>query len=102
MTTKITVVYDNPDEPEVFEAGYPEQRALARNIPGVIRLESAKVWPKEDGSPLPAYRLLDLSFTDYGSAAAAVTTAEAGAFFASVSKLGTGGARVVFTDVEAV
>jgi hypothetical protein len=31
------------------------------------------VWPKEDGSPTPAYRLLDLYFTDYDTASAAVS-----------------------------
>jgi hypothetical protein len=29
MTTKITVIYDNPQDPAVFEAGFPEQLALA-------------------------------------------------------------------------
>ena len=50
-STKITVIYENPDDPEAFEAGYPEQLARGRAIPGVQRTESSKVWPKEDGSP---------------------------------------------------
>ena len=33
---------------------------MARKLPGLTRLQSSKVWPKEDGSPTPAYRLLDL------------------------------------------
>lgn len=33
------------------------------------------VWkPKEDGSATPAYRVLDMHFTDYGAASKAVTT----------------------------
>ncbi len=100
MTTKITVIYDNPRDPEAFEAGYPDQLALARKIPGVQRMETSKVWPKEDGSPTPAYRLLDMYFTDYDAASAAVTTAEAGAFFPGVFELATGGVRIVFADVE--
>ncbi len=28
MTTKITVIYDNPEDPAAFEAGYPDQLAL--------------------------------------------------------------------------
>jgi uncharacterized protein (TIGR02118 family) len=62
MDTKITVIYDNPADPEAFEAGYAEQVALARQIPGLRRLEASKVWPKEDGSSTPAYRLVDLYF----------------------------------------
>jgi uncharacterized protein (TIGR02118 family) len=100
VTTKITVMYDNPVDPEAFEAGYPDQLALARKIPGLQRIETSKVWPKEDGSPTPAYRMLDMYFTDYDAASAAVTTAEAGALFPSIFQLATGGVRIVFADVE--
>jgi len=51
-----------------FEAAYPDQLALARKLPGLTRLQAAKVFPKEDGSPTPAYRLLDLYFADYAAA----------------------------------
>ncbi|MER6025734.1 EthD family reductase [Streptomyces sp. NPDC001851] len=102
MPTKITAVYENPKSPEAFEAGHHEQIALAKKIPGVTRIESAKVWPKEDGSPTPAYRVLDLYFTDYATASKAVTTEEASAFVAKVFELATGGVRLLFTDVEDV
>src|SRR2546421_11159478 len=75
--TKISFVYSNPADPAAFEAAYPEQLALARKLPGLTRLQESKVWPKEDGSPTPAYRLLDLYFADY--AAASDAAAEAGA-----------------------
>jgi uncharacterized protein (TIGR02118 family) len=100
MGTKITVIYDNPESPEAFEAGHPEQIALARKLPGVQRVESARVWPKEDGSPTPAYRLLDLHFADYATASKAVATPEAAAFVTHVKSLATGGVRIVFTEVE--
>ncbi len=100
MTTKITVIYDNPQDPEAFEAGYPDQLALARKLPGVQRIETSKVWPKEDGTPTPAYRIVDMYFADYDAASAAVTTAEAAAFFLRVFELATGGVRIVFAEVE--
>jgi uncharacterized protein (TIGR02118 family) len=102
VTTKITVIYDNPADPAAFEAGYPDQVALARKMPGVQKVESARVFPKEDGSPTPAYRLLDLHFADYDAASRAVTTEQAGALFPAVLALATGGVRIVFADVEAV
>jgi hypothetical protein len=71
MTTKITVIYDNPLDPAAFEASYAEQLELAKQLTGLERFESAKVWPKEDGTPAPAYRLLDLYFANYDSASAA-------------------------------
>src|SRR3954452_21605801 len=100
MPTKITFIYDHPEDPGAFEAGYPEQLALAADLPGLERLETAKVWPKEDGTPTPAYRLLDLYFADYDAASAAVATAEAGAFFPGVIALASGGVRIVFADIE--
>src|ERR1700758_993111 len=58
--TKITVIYENPTDPATFEAAYEsEQLEAARRIPGYLRLETSKVWPKEDGSPTPAYRMID-------------------------------------------
>ena len=101
MTTKITVIYDNPENADAFEAGYPDQVALARKLPGVERVESARVWPKEDGSPTPAYRLFDMHFADYATASRAVATPEAAQFVAQVKKLATGGVRIVFAEIEA-
>lgn len=99
MDTKITVIYDNPVDPEVFESGYSDQVKLARALPGVQRVDTAKVWPKEDGSPTPAYRFVDMYFPDYATASKAVTTAEASSFFGSVSELATGGVRITFAEV---
>jgi uncharacterized protein (TIGR02118 family) len=100
MPTKVTVIYDNTHDPDAFEASYSDQLALAAKLPGLDRLESSKVWPKEDGTPTPAYRLLDLYFTDYDTASAATATVEAGAFFASVIAHATGGVRIVFADID--
>jgi uncharacterized protein (TIGR02118 family) len=102
MPTKITAIYENPQDPAAFEAGHDDQIALARKIPGVKKIESAKVWPKEDGTATPAYRVLDLYFTDYDAASQAVTTEEAGAFVSKVFELATGGVKLLFTDVEEV
>lgn len=102
MPTKITAVFENPKDPTAFEASHEEQLALAKKIPGVKRIESAKVWPKEDGSPTPAYRILDMYFTDYDAASKAVTTEEAAAFVSKVFELATGGVRLLFADVEEV
>jgi len=49
--TKISFVYSNPTDPDAFETAYADQIALARKLPGLTRLQTSKVWPKEDGSP---------------------------------------------------
>ncbi|HTZ07551.1 MAG TPA: EthD family reductase [Acidimicrobiales bacterium] len=95
--TKISFVYSNPTDPTAFEAAYPEQLALARRLPGLIRLQASKVWPKEDGSPTPAYRLLDLFFADYDAASAAV--AEAGPLVGATLEHATGGVLIAFAEV---
>jgi uncharacterized protein (TIGR02118 family) len=101
MPTKITVIYDNPTDPAAFETGYAaEQVALAKALPGLTRIETAKVWPKEDGTETPAYRTIDLYFDSYEDASAAVATPEAGALFPSIFGLATGGVRILFSDIE--
>jgi uncharacterized protein (TIGR02118 family) len=100
VTTKITVIFDNPGSAELFETNYPDLLALARKIPGVQKIETSKVWPKEDGSPTPAYRMVDLYLADYAAASEAVTTPEAGEFFPAAFELATGGARAVFAEIE--
>jgi uncharacterized protein (TIGR02118 family) len=98
--TKISFVYSNPTDPEAFEVAYPEQLALARKLPGLVRLQASKVWPKEDGSPTPAYRMIDLYYPTYDAVSEAVTTPEAGAFFEAMGRLSTGGVRVLVSEVE--
>jgi uncharacterized protein (TIGR02118 family) len=95
--TKISFVYSNPTDPAAFEAAYPGQLALARKLPGLIRLQASKVWPKADGSPTPAYRLLDLYFTDY--AAASDAAAAAGALVGATLENATGGVAIAFAEI---
>jgi hypothetical protein len=70
---------------------------MARKLPGLTRLEASRVWPKEDGSPTPAYRLLDLYFADYAAASAAA--AEAGPLVKATLEHATGGAMIAFAEV---
>ena len=95
--TKISFVYSNPIDPGAFEAAYPEQLALARKLPGLTRLQTSKVWPKEDGSPAPAYRLLDLYFADYAAASAAA--AEAASLVTATVEHATGGVVIAFAEI---
>lgn len=88
MPTKITLIIDNPKTPEAFEQHVPALLDLAEDLPELVRVESATVWPKEDGTPTPAHRTLDLYFHDYESASRAVATPQAGAFFAKLSAAG--------------
>jgi uncharacterized protein (TIGR02118 family) len=96
--TKISFIYDNPDDPKAFEEAYADQLAMARKLPGLTRLQVSKVWPKEDGSPTPVYRLLDLYFDSYDAASAAA--AEAGPLVGATLESATGGVRIAFAEVH--
>ena len=100
MTTKITAIIGNPASPDDFEADPSVLVTRARKMPGFQRMESTQVWPKEDGSPTPAYRPLGLYSSDSDSASRAVTTPEAGDFFQRAFEMATGGAGALFADVE--
>ena len=89
MPTKITLIFENPADFAAFESEYTDIVGLARQLPGLRRLEDAKVWPKEDGTPTPAHRTLDLYFDGYDEASAAVATPIAGEFFGRVVGTGT-------------
>src|SRR5450631_311742 len=95
--TKISFVYSNPTDLATFEAAYPQQLALARQLPGLTRLQASKVWPKEDGSPTPACRMLDLYFADYAAASAAAGAA--GPLVGATFEHATGGVIIAFAEV---
>ncbi len=73
---------------------------LAQKIPNVKRAELSKVFPKEDGSPTPAYRTADLYFDSYDDACAAVATPEGKAAITDALQIGTGGVRFLLCDIE--
>ena len=94
MPTKIALIIDNPADPEGFEKAYADVRRAAEQLPKVRRIESAKVWPKEDGTATPAYRTLDLYFDSYEDASAAVATPAAATMFGALA-----GTQVTFTGL---
>ena len=99
--TKITVIYDNPVDADAFEQLYnSEQLPQARKIPGYNRIETSRVWPKEDGTPTPAHRMIDLYFSDSDAASKAVASKQAEEFFEAMASLATGGVRVLFSHIE--
>ncbi|HEY1727201.1 MAG TPA: EthD family reductase [Candidatus Baltobacteraceae bacterium] len=101
MAVKLTVVYDNPTDPETFEKHYHSVHVpLAQKIPNVKRVELAKVFPKEDGSPTPAYRTADVYFESYADACAAIASPEGQGAIKDALAIGTGGVRFLLSDIE--
>jgi hypothetical protein len=100
MTTKIAVIVDDPERLMEFESPYADLLTRARIIPGVLRHETSEVWAKEDGSPTPECRLIDMYLPGYDDANAAARTPEAAEFFPRASELAPGLTRGVFADIE--
>jgi uncharacterized protein (TIGR02118 family) len=101
MSVKLTVVYDNPKDPAAFETHYKNVHVpLAKKFPNARRAEFAKVFPKEDGSPTPAYRTADFWFDDYKTACAAIAMPEGQAAIKDALQLATGGVRFLLSDIE--
>jgi hypothetical protein len=102
MTVKLTIVVDNPNDPGAFEAFYnsTENKERLGKIPSTQRVESAKVFPKEDGSPTPAYRTIDIYFPDYATACAALATPQTGELAGGLVPAATGGIRFLLSDIE--
>jgi len=102
MTVKLTIIVDNPNDPDAFEALYnsPANKEGLGKIPNALRVESAKVFPKEDGSPTPAFRTTDIYFSDYAAACAAVAVPETRALFGGLAQAATGGFRILLSDIE--
>jgi hypothetical protein len=99
MPTKITLIIDNPASADEFERAYADMKQAAAKLPKLQRLESAKVWPKEDGTATPAYRTLDLYFDSYEDASAAVATPAAADLFGTL--IGTAVPfKGLFSDIE--
>lgn len=78
----------------------PDVLEKARALPGLRALESSRVWPKDDGTPTPAYRTLVLTFDGYDEASAATASPEGGAFFGTVFEATGGKITGLFLDVE--
>ncbi|MGD0199089.1 MAG: EthD family reductase [Solirubrobacteraceae bacterium] len=103
VPVKLTIVIDNPSDPAAFEAHYdsPAYREPLGKLPDVQRVEAAKVFPKEDGTPTPAYRTIDIYFSDYATACAALASPQAGELAGGLINAATGGIRLLLSDIEA-
>lgn len=101
MSVKLTVIYDNPTDPKAFDEHYRTVHVpLAGKIGGVRRVELAKVFPKEDGSPTPAYRIAELYFDSYDAACKGIASPEGQAAVADALQLGSAGVKFLLSDIE--
>lgn len=69
---KVTVLYTPPADADAFEAHYTSKHSpLVLQMPGLVRLETARQVGTPDGSPSPYYRTAELYFADMDALGAA-------------------------------
>ena len=79
MTVKMTVVYGKPDDAGKFDQHYNDVHVpLCHELPGLQRLEVARVTGGPMGSPSPYHLITELYFADEDALNAAMSS-EAGA-----------------------
>src|SRR4051794_34497654 len=74
---KLTLLYHPPDDPAGFDRYYRETHLpLARRLPGVERLEVARVTAARDGGPAPYHVITELWFRDLDAMSASFASPE--------------------------
>ncbi len=69
---KITAMYTPPTDPDAFDEHYAAVHIpLVHQLPGLVRLETARAVGTPDGSPAPYFRTADLYFQDMDAVGAA-------------------------------
>jgi hypothetical protein len=85
-----------PHRPGRLRVGLPRTTRAGAETPRPHPAAGIQGLAKEDGSPTPAYRLLDLYFADYAAASAAA--AEAGELVTATLKHATGDVVIAFAE----
>ncbi|HYF24740.1 MAG TPA: EthD family reductase [Baekduia sp.] len=95
---KLLVLYGHPKDPAAFERHYAERHLpLAQQIPGLRRLETARVVARNGDQPDP-YRVASLYFDSLDDLEAGMASDEGQASGADAASIATGGIdRLVFT-----
>jgi uncharacterized protein (TIGR02118 family) len=98
---KAVLMYGPPTSVIAFEHHYQETHLpLAAKIPGVQRIESAKVVATPDGSKPTYYRVAELYVENEEALQAAMGSPEGQAMMADIPNFASGGATVVVCAVE--
>ncbi|GAA1759724.1 EthD family reductase [Agromyces humatus] len=85
---KLSLIIEVPARPVEFESAFPALLDLAGTMPGLLRIETARIFPCRDGSPSPVHRTLDLYFDSYRTASRATDTPLAKTFFDGLTGAG--------------
>ncbi len=95
---KITILFHQPTNVEVFEIGYNQTLALLERLPGLKRRQVAMVFGSPSGKS-PYYRLLELYFEDSEALDSALRSQEGQIAGASLMNFAGKTSELLFADV---
>jgi uncharacterized protein (TIGR02118 family) len=99
---KLVALYGPPLDVAAFERYYAETHVpLAHRLPGLLRVETARLLGTADGGTAPYHRIAELWFANLESFQAAAASAEGRALAADVTNFATGDLTVVIARVDA-
>ena len=98
---KLTALYGYPESPEAFEAHYRDVHVpLAQTLPGLVRVETAKVAPSPGADKPAYYRISELWFADMVSLGAALSSSQGKQVSADIEAFATGGVTMCVSVVD--
>jgi len=99
---KLVALYGPPTDVAAFERYYAATHVpLARQLPGLERVETARLLGTAEGGAAPYHRIAELWFADMERFQAAAASAEGRALAADVANFATGGLTVLVAQVDA-
>lgn len=99
---KITVLYGQPKQPEVFETYYSQTHLpLVADIQGVQRAELTVFAATADGALPEYYRMAELYFDSQEQMDSVMSSAAAQVAVADIANFASGGATVLVGQVSA-
>lgn len=98
---KLTALFGHPASPDAFEKHYLDVHLpLARALPGVTRVETARVSPSPDGAEPAYYRIAELWFADLPSLGAAMNSPQGQTTAADMANFASGGATLFVSQID--
>jgi uncharacterized protein (TIGR02118 family) len=100
-SVKVVTLYGQPTDAAAFERYYAETHVpLAQRVPGLQRLETARILGTATGEAAPYYRIAELWFADMQQFEAAVASAEGQALAVDVANFASGGLTIFIAQVD--
>lgn len=101
MTTKLVVLYTQPDDGDSFDQHYLAVHIpLAQKVPGLLGFESARIVAAPDGGEQNYFRIAELHFSDPAALEAALASPEGQATAADFAEIAPAGSRMFVAALD--